>query len=64
MTKELPIQIVELRQNQDDFKPEGGGGNQLPQWVTDTVVKQNGICWKMFCLNGRMLISRYWLRLN
>lgn len=42
MTKELPIQIVELRQNQDDFKPEGGGGNQLPQWVTDTVVKQNG----------------------
>jgi hypothetical protein len=42
MAKELPIQIVELRQDQDDFKPEGGGGNQLPKWVTDTVVKQNG----------------------
>ena len=24
MAKELPIQIVELRQDQDDFKPEGG----------------------------------------
>ena len=42
MAKELPIQIVELRQDQDDFKPEGGGGNQLPKWVTDTIVKQNG----------------------
>lgn len=42
MAKELPIQIVELRQNQDDFKPEGGGGNQLPQWVTDAAVKRNG----------------------
>ena len=42
MAKELPIQIVELRQDQDDFKPEGGGGNQLPKWVTDSVVKQNG----------------------
>ena len=42
MAKELPIQIVELRQNQDDFKPEGGGSNQLPQWVTDAAVKRNG----------------------
>ena len=42
MAKELPIQIVELRQDQDNFKPEGGGDNHLPKWVTDTVVKENG----------------------
>lgn len=42
MAKDLPIQIVELRQNQDEFKPEGISDKCLPKWATDEAVLHNG----------------------
>ena len=45
MPKNLPIQFVETRGEQDVFLKEGGGGSELPKWVNkETMVKLcNGI---------------------
>jgi hypothetical protein len=40
MEKELPIQIVKFREN-DDFLPEGGGGNELPKWIKEETIREN-----------------------
>ena len=33
--KNLPIQLVEFRERQDDFLAEGGGPDILQSWITD-----------------------------
>lgn len=33
--KNLPIQLVEFRGQQDEFKQETRGGGELPRWITD-----------------------------
>jgi len=41
MKKELPIQLVETRGDQDLFHKEGFGDNELPAWATDESISQN-----------------------
>lgn len=41
MAKTLPIQIVKTRGNQDIFKKEAGGGEELPDWVNEQTIKAN-----------------------
>lgn len=35
--KNLPIQLVEFRERQDDFLAEGGGPDTLQSWITDNI---------------------------
>ena len=35
--KNLPIQLVEFRERQDDFLAEGGGQDVLQSWITDNI---------------------------
>lgn len=41
MLKNLPIQFVETRGEQDVFLKEGGGGSELPKWVTQDTIQKN-----------------------
>lgn len=41
MAKNLPIQSVQFRGERDQFLTEGGGGNSLPQWVTQDAIERN-----------------------
>jgi hypothetical protein len=41
MPKNLPIQFVETRGEQDVFLKEGGGSSELPKWVTTEIITRN-----------------------
>lgn len=41
MPKNLPIQFVETRGEQDVFLKEGGGGSELPKWVNKETITHN-----------------------
>lgn len=41
MPKTLPIQMVRTRGSQDVFKKEASGSNDIPNWITDKVVRKN-----------------------
>lgn len=42
MAKDLPIQLVQFRQDKDEFKTEGIGGKELPKWVSSDAISRNG----------------------
>lgn len=42
MAKNLPIQLVQFRQDKDEFKTEGIGGDALPRWVSADAISRNG----------------------
>ena len=39
--KNLPIQFVQTRGEQDIFLKEGGGSDELPKWVTNAAIERN-----------------------
>lgn len=41
MPKNLPIQFVEIREDRDIFLKEGGGGSDVPKWVTADTIARN-----------------------
>lgn len=43
MSKNLPIQFVETRGEQDVFLKEGGGNSEPPKWVTNDTIERNAV---------------------